>query len=460
MTTATPSPSSFRDPSGFIFSVGGVIYRQINVACRGDFDALISSGLYDELTKAGLLVSHAEVDPATRMSDAAYKVIRPERIPFISYPYEWSFSQFRAAALCTLDIQKRAVARGMSLKDCSAYNIQFVGHRPVFIDTLSFEKYREGEPWVAYRQFCQHFLAPLALMAHVDVRLSSLLRSCIDGIPLDLTARLLPHRSVLDLSLLMHIHAHAKSQRAYAGKRVSAKGHHVGKMAFLGIVDSLESAVRKLRWKPGTTEWGDYYAATNYSEGGVEAKKGIVAGYVRETSPGTVWDLGGNTGLFSRVAAETGARVVSFDVDPLAVERNYQQAVKEKNTSVLPLVLDLTNPSPAIGWDHSERASLLDRGPADMAMALALIHHLAISNNVPLDRIAAFLARCCRWLIIEFVPKSDSQVQRLLASRVDIFPQYTQDDFERVFAGHFATLKKTPVADSERMLYLLERTSR
>ncbi|MCX6840726.1 MAG: SAM-dependent methyltransferase [candidate division WOR-3 bacterium] len=385
-----------------------------------------------------------------------FKVIAPDVIPFVSYPYEWSFSQLRDAALATLSVEKSALGHGMSLKDASAYNIQFRACRPVLIDTLSFEEYREGEPWVAYRQYCQHFLAPLALMSHTDVRLGQLMRVNIDGIPLDLASRLLPGKTKLVLGLATHIHLHAQAQRRYADKPVKPAGRRMSRMAFLGLIDSLESTTRKFEWKPQGTEWGNYYDATNYSDASLDHKRQVVADYMARLNPKTVWDLGANTGLFSRIAADRGIPTVAFDIDPAAVELNYLDCRKRDEKNMLPLLIDLTNPSPGIGWQNHERQSLIERGPCDTALALALIHHLAIGNNLPFDRIVDFLAGICRTLVIEFVPKTDSQVQRLLATREDIFPGYTKEGFEQAFSARFAVLASSPVRDSERTIYLME----
>jgi SAM-dependent methyltransferase len=453
--------SSFRDPSGFLFLREGELYRQVNQYYREDYDLLISSGLYSALTEARLLVPHREVEIPPEDHGAAYKVIKPEPVPFISYPYEWSFSQLRDAALATLAIQKRALAAGMILKDASAYNIQFIGPRPVFIDTLSFARYREGEPWVAYRQFCQHFLAPLALMSRRDIRLGGLLRLHIDGVPLDLASSLLPRKTRFSFSLLSHIHLHARSQARHADDagegivKTIKEQRKVSKLAFRGIIDSLESAVKKLSWKPGGTEWGEYYGATNYTPAAREDKKKRVAEYLSRLSPKLVWDLGANTGIYSRLAVERGAYTVASDIDPAAVEKNYLRARAEKEENILPLLLDLTNPSPGIGWAHRERTALLERGPADAVLALALVHHLAISNNLPFFKIAEFLKQAGRDLIIEFIPKEDSQVRRLLASREDIFPDYHRESFERVFSAYFKIEDRARIADSERTIYLM-----
>jgi hypothetical protein len=448
--------ASFRDPSGFLFTDNGILYRQINRVYANDYTRLMDSGLYDKLIKAGLLIPHVEADQLPAESDSVFKVIQPERVPFISYPYEWSFSQLKDAALATLNIQKRALKLDMSLKDASAYNIQFVRGKATLIDTLSFEMYKEGQPWVAYKQFCQHFLAPLVLMAYRDVRLSQLLRVYIDGVPLDLASDLLPAKTKLNFGLLTHIHIHAGAQKRYSDKVVTPRKSGMNKQALTGLIESLESTIKKLVWKPAGTEWGDYYENTNYTDSAFEHKKQLVHEWSLENKPVLVWDLGGNTGVFSREAAASGAFTVSFDIDPAAVEQNYRTVRTKKEQNILPLVLDLTNPSPAIGWDNQERDSFGARGPVDMALALAVIHHLAISNNVPLPRLADFFAACCTWLVIEFVPKSDSQVQKLLASREDIFPNYNRDGFEAAFSASFTIHKSELVRDSERRLYLME----
>jgi hypothetical protein len=454
--------ASFRDPSGFLFSRDGVLYRQVNRKYEQEYARLMESGLYEKLIKAGLLVPHVEVDQPTMefetvpLGAAGYKVIQPERVPFISYPYEWSFGQLKDAALATLSIQRRALKLGMSLKDASAYNIQFVRGKPTLIDTLSFEFYKEGQPWVAYRQFCQHFLAPLALMALKDVRLSQLLRVYIDGVPLDLASELLPSTTRFNFGLLTHIHLHAGAQKKYAGEDIKSRRGSMSRQAMDGLIESLISTVRRLDWRPGGTEWGNYYEITNYSDSAFEHKKQLVGEWTRRLQPEQVWDLGANNGVFSRVAAETGTQVISFDIDPAAVEQNYRQVKAEKNEMLLPLLLDLTNPSPAIGWANRERDSFGERGPVDMALALAVIHHLAISNNVPLPQLADFFAQTAKWLVIEFVPKTDSQVQKLLASREDIFRAYTREGFEAAFKTRFQIHEAINVQESERVLYLME----
>jgi hypothetical protein len=459
MKTRISLGASFRDPGGFLFKRAGVLYRQVNQVSAGDYSRLMESGLYAKLVKAGLLIPHTESDIRPEDEDRSYKVICPELVPFISYPYEWSFGQLKDAALTTLSIQKRALKSGMFLKDASAYNIQFYKGKPVLIDTLSFETYQEGEPWVAYRQFCQHFLSPLALMAYVDVRLNQLLRIYIDGVPLDLASQLLPGRTRWNLGLSTHIHLHSSAQKRYADVAIKEvrHGRKMSQDALLALVETLRNTIRGLEWKPTGTEWADYYSANNYSGHAFEHKQVLVEDWLSKIAPKTIWDLGANTGIFSRIAAGTGAYVISSDIDPAAVELNYRQVKENNHVNILPLVLDLANPSPALGWQNRERDSFLQRGPADVALALALVHHLAISNNVPLDQVAEFFAGCGEWLIVEFVPKSDSQVQKLLRSRVDIFAEYTRPGFESAFGKWFVIQSSSAVRESERWLYLMKR---
>ena len=417
----------------------------------------MNSGLYEALVNDELLIPHQEVDIEGARPDRAYKIIKPELIPFISYPYEWSFTQLKNAALTTLQVQKKALDFGMSLKDCSAYNIQFRQCKPVLIESLSFEIYRQGEPWVAYRQFCQHFLAPLALMSYKDIRLNQLLRIYIDGIPLDLASSLLKFRTYFRFSLLSHIHLHAKSQKYYADRAVNKSSRKITKLSFQGLIDNLESTVKKLSWEPKHTEWAHYYEETNYSPDALQHKKEVIKEFMEAINPKSVWDLGANVGIFSRIAGNKGIQTLSFDIDPAAVEKNYLECLKSGEKNILPLLIDLTNPSHSTGWENSERMSLLERGPADMAFALALIHHLAISNNLPISRIADFFDRICNFLIIEFVPKSDSQVQRLLLTRKDIFPDYNQQIFENEFKRYFNIKDSSEIRDSERILYLMQK---
>lgn len=449
--------ASFRDPSGFMFVEGSEIFRQVNFFGKDNYDYFMEYGLYNALVKDSLIVTHEEVNNFEKTDPVKYKILKPHKIPFISYPYEWSFSQLKDAALLTLEIQKKSLDFNMSLKDASVYNIQFIDNTPIFIDTLSFEKYEEGSPWVAYGQFCRHFLAPLTLMAFTDIRLNNLLVNYIDGIPLDLASKLIPKSTYLSFPVLSHIHFHAKSQKQYSDKKVSIKAGAISKFQTLSLIDNLESFIKKLEMKNYKTEWAMYYDFTNYSDDSFEHKKVIISDFIDKLNIKSLWDIGSNTGIFTRIPSSKGIKTLSMDIDPMAVETNYLNSKKNNDDNILPLLLDITNPSPGIGWGNKERNSLIERGPVDCIMALALIHHLAISNNLGFHLIAELFSNLCNHLIIEFVPKEDSQVQKLLFTRKDIFPNYNNEYFKEVFGSYFNIVEEIQVKDSSRVLYLMTK---
>ncbi len=460
MERVNDHPSSFRDPSGSIFLLNNEIYRRVNPCYRENYEQLIDSGLYTKLISSDLLIQHDEVPESIIEKNNSYKIIKPKLIRWISYPFEWSFSQLKDAALTTLEIEKIALEYGMTLKDASGYNIQFIDDKAVFIDTLSFEKYKEGKPWTAYGQFCRHFLAPLALMNYVDIRLNQLLRTNIDGIPLDLASMLLPKKTFLNSGILSHIHFHSKFQQKYQGNQKVSPTQYSGKfnkIAMLGLLDNLESTINNIKWKSTETAWGDYYRNNNYSEQAFDIKKKIVEEFIEKVKPTSLWDLGANEGVFSQLASEKGIPTIAFDIDPFAVETNYRNIKTNHKKNQLPLLMDLTNPTTGFGWAGNERQGLNDRGPVDMILALAILHHLVIANNIPMIKVMEYFSSLGNWLIIEFVPKTDHQVQRLLSFREDIFIDYTQENFESVFSNKFEIIDRIPIPDTQRILYLLRK---
>jgi hypothetical protein len=451
--------SSFRDPAGFVFKWQDEIYRQVNQFGREDYDYLVQSGLYDRLVSKGYLIPHQEIAAPSPAPDISYKILKPEKVPFISYPYEWSFSQLQDAAALTLRIQKHALKAGLSLKDSSAYNIQFLRGKPIFIDTLSFEKYQEGSPWAAYRQYCQQFLAPLAVMHYTNTYIANLLRVYLDGLPLPVASQMLPARARLNFGCLLHIFLHASSIQRYTHETnpENIRKRSLSKTNLLGLIDSLSSITSQLKWRPSKTSWGDYDPLESYSETGKADKSRLVEKYISIAQPGCTWDLGANQGVFSRISSEYGALTIAIDSDPVAVERHYQQCRQTTDANLLPLVIDLTNPSPASGWQAHERLSLFERGPADLVLALALEHHLVIGNNVPFPSLAEFFSKIGNWLVIEFIPKSDPQVQRMLLYRKDIFPDYHLEKFEEAFKQYFGIMHAEKIQDSERSLFLMKK---
>lgn len=454
-------PASYKDKDGFVVLIGEQCYRVISHEYLPTYRKLLDSGLYQQLTNKALLVSHQETNQHTH---AGALMLLPQQIPFISYPYEWSFSQLKDAALLTLDIQLMALESGMSLKDASAFNVQFIGATPIFIDTTSFEQLDLTLPWKAYGQFCRHFLAPLSLMAHTDLRLGALLASNLDGIPLDLCSSLLPLSTRFKLGLLTHIHGHAKAVSRYQhqNKEVVPSERKFTVTGLKAIVKHLRSTVEALKSKAQKTTWDDYYQDNNnYTSTSFEAKRVKLREWFQQLQPdlSMIWDIGANDGTFSRIAAREGISVVAMDIDPNAVEANYIKLKEDPfRQQVLPLVVDLANPSTARGWAGKERDSIFNRKQPDLVMGLALIHHLAIGLNLPLKRIAEFWADNTRkYAIVEFVNPEDSQVEKLLRNRKGQFPDYHQHCFEEAF-GHFFSIKSMfEIPEARRVLYLMEK---
>lgn len=445
--------SSFRDPSGFIYQEDGEIYRKINHIYKNDYDILINSGLYDKLISKKLMLPFSEI---TSKDTQAYKIIKPEKINFISYPYEWSFSQYKDAALLTLKIQKLALLHKMTLKDASAYNVQFHNGKPVFIDHLSFTQLDESKPWQGYKQFCQHFLAPITLMAKKDINLSNLMKNYIDGIPLDLASKLLP--KFTNIGIITNIHMNAFFQNMYSSsQKEKSTIKNMNFQRHITLIEGLYQTIQDLKNPHIETEWGEYYKSTNYSDKSFAEKENTIKQFVKQLQNiNMIWDLGANNGHFTKIASDNKIFSIAFDIDPIAVEKNYNAIKKEQQTNILPLVFDLLNPSPAIGWANKERENINNRSKPDLVMALALIHHLSISNNIPFDYIASYLKNLSPYLIIEFVDKQDSQVQKLLTSRDDIFPWYNQTQFEDTFKKYYNIIQKHNISNTQRTLYLLK----
>lgn len=449
--------ASFRDPAGHVFVQDGTLKRVVTAHGERDYRQLIASGLYERLVRESLLVPHEE-ERGPRDTDVA-AVLVPERIPYISYPYEWSFGQLRDAALLTLRIQQLAMEHGLGLKDASAFNVQFRGASPVFIDTLSFEA-NDGGPWVAYDQFCRHFVAPLLLMKHVAPDFNRFWKGALDGFSLELASTLLPRRTWLQPGPLLHVHVHARMQRRYAaadGRAPGAPGPAQApgrKDRKPALVESLRGLVEGLEPARTETEWLRYYEekSAHYSSAAEASKRRSVDALVRRLAPRLVYDLGGNVGAYARLATEAGAYTVCFDLDPLCVHANHARARRDDDRRMLPLLLDLTNPTPALGVGLRERDSVLDRGRADLAMALALVHHLRITGNVPLRQIAELLSRLGRVVLLEWVPKSDPMAQALLRSRKDTFHDYTDEGLSSALDPFFTIEETVAVADTQRVL--------
>ena len=446
--------SSFRDPDGFVFTdKNNTVYRQLNQSYKEHYFNLMSSGLYDQLVKQNDLVSHQEVDEVIAEKTSHYKTLLPQQISFISYPYEWCFDQLRDAAILTLNILKQSLKHEMILKDATPFNIQFDKGKPIFIDTTSFEKYEEGKPWVAYRQFCQCFLAPLLLSHYLGSDLNKLFIVYPDGIPLKIVSKILPIRSYFKLSVLLHIHF----QAGYKQQISTGKKYVMPKNRLLALIDNLDSLVKGLSYKNETVGWSNYYEKDVISKEYVEIKERIIEDVINKIEVKTALDIGANNGRFSQLLSKKNIEVVASDFDTACIADLYSNVKLTINTTIYPIVLDFAIPSPSIGWENNERLSFLNRAKFDLTLALAIIHHLAIERNVPLYKIAKTFSLIGKYLIIEFIPKSDPKVQLLLQNRKDVFIDYDEENFEKQFGLFYILKSKENVKGTDRIIYFFER---
>lgn len=458
MNSHRPHSSSFRDPSGYVFIENDEVKRVINPIYFKQYEALKSSGFYDYLIKNALLVPHKEI-----ASSKDQIVLKAEQIPFVTYPYEWSFNMYKEAALLTLKLQKIAVEKGFSLKDATAFNVTFFKGKAVFIDTLSFDFYEENSPWRAYKQFVMHFLGPLLLAKHYGSESLGFLKQFIDGVPLHMVSQMLPLLTKFNPTVLTNIHLLAKSEAKYHEEsRSEATSATLSKKGLLNIVESLYGFIKNLKLKEAS-EWANYYDKINYSDNAFDHKASVINEWISNLKPETLIDVGGNDGTFVRKLRFAPKQSLVCDVDNNAIDINYAQVKRHKETSIIPFVLDVLQPSPAIGLNNKERQSFLDRIAAfkpNVTMALALIHHMSITGNVPFSMSAEFFAYFSENLIIEFPKRNDSWVERLLKSKVDFeahFVFYNQENFENAYLNLFNLVERIPIKDSNRIIYFLKR---
>jgi ribosomal protein L11 methylase PrmA len=472
-TAPAMDAGSFRDPSGTVIAADGRVFRTIEVPAWEHADAVWSSGVLERLMASGQIIRTWPIEladaPAGLMDGlpaAPRRLVEHERIPFVSYPYEWPFSLLKRAALHHLDLHLALLGSGFTLSDASAYNIQFRGPRPVFIDVLSLRRYTEGEYWAGYRQFCEQFLNPLLLGALRGIPHAAWFRGTLEGIPVEDLARVLPLRARFSWRVYLHVVLHARmtasgrsaNGSANASASTSAKRRPMSKSALTWMLTSLRRWIAGLTPRGvGETVWGDYAHNTSYAPGETEAKRACVARYVERRKPVEVMDLGCNTGDYSEVALDAGAeRVVGFDVDQGALEGAVARA-DARRLDFLPLLFDALNPSPNQGWAQRERKGFQERAKADGLLALAFLHHVVIGRNVPLPQAVAWLAALAPSGVVEFVPKPDPMVQRMLAQREDIFPSYHIDAFRHELGRWARVVREDVVSSSGRTLFEYQR---
>ena len=450
-------PGSFRDPSGFVYFEKNRVFRAIHNSYGENYNFLMSSGLYENLAEKHLLVKHTLSEQ--EKTENICHILEVERIFPISYPFEWSFSQLRDAAILTLKIQKISVEYGMLLKDATPYNVQFQNNSPIFIDTLSFEKIIDGNhAWKAYKQFCEMFLSPLCLMSYKDPSLNKLLIPFLDGIPLSITNKLLPLKKKLSPTVFTNlvlpnlISSQLTSEGSTTEKIISKRQH-------LNIIEQLLNFVRKMKIIKEDSEWGEYnFETVSEKKDYVKDKEETIESMLKDVKHNVVWDIGSNDGYYSRKVSDlTNGHVMSIDIDWKCVEKNYLINQRKKINNVTPILADLSNPSPGIGWMNQERSPIYSRiGEPGLICLFAVIHHI-INRNVPIDFIIDFIAKSSKNVLIEYVPLSDPKSQIIFASRGDEFTYPSQEEFEEKVSSQFNVVEKKKLAQTDRILFLLEK---
>jgi hypothetical protein len=455
--------ASFRDPEGRVFAHAGGIFRTLSPAALRRMQRLEADGILDGLTREGLIVDSRLVRAAEAGLDVGRvgdTVMRHARVPFLTYPYEWSFGMLREAALLTLDVAARCLEHGYMLKDATAYNVAWIGGRMRFLDVLSIDHERPGRPWQAYGQFCREFLFPLMLTAYKGIEFQAWLRGSLAGLGPREFARLLGARDLFRRGVLRHVMLQAMLDRDFADRHVrldEAVGRApLPKGAVGRTIAGLRRVVASLAYRPRGATWSDYAGSAPYDPSQARRKQEFVRQGLARLRPASVADLGANVGEYSRIAAESADLVVAADLDPSCVDRLYASVAADRSLSkVVPMVQDFTNPSPGVGWNLGERKGFFDRLRADFFLALALVHHLCVGANVPVAWFAAFLRRVAPAGVVEWVDKSDPMVARMLANRADVFPDYAREAFEAELGRHFRVAASETLSDGRRRLYLV-----
>ena len=457
---------SYRDRDGRVFyGKSGDVYRALSPRALAEWNAVRATRFFSHAMSAGQIVRTDEIEPSDveiEIDGSAWAgVLRHETIPFVSYPYEWTFGMLKDAALLHLELLDAALDENVTLKDGTAYNVQFVGTRPVFIDVASFERLAPGQPWAGYRQFCRTFLYPLFMQGYKNVDFRPWLRGCLDGVSPADCAGLMSLGDLIRPGVLTHVMLHARfeSDRFVKASNLQQALPRAGfnKALIKNNVARLARIIRRLNWKTPGSKWSSYTECNTYSENDKARKEAFVRGAVASRPVRLAWDLGCNTGDYSRIAAENADCVVAMDGDHLAVEKLYQSLRTQPGgaggAKILPLVSNIADPSPNLGWRGQERKSLVERGRPELTLCLALVHHLVIDAGIPLRDLLAWLAGLGTTLVIEFVAKSDPMVQLLLRNRRDPVVDYELEYFERCLNELFQVSRSETLDSGTRTLY-------
>ena len=462
-------PGSFRDRNGRVYYFENEIIRGLSQNALENWQELAKASFFRQFTENGSIVQTQLTQPdATYVNSltlakpwAAY--LQHEKIPFITYPYEWCFSMLKDAAILQLELLLAALQEDMILKDSSSYNFQWRGNKPVFIDIPSFEKLQPNEPWVGYRQFCQLFLYPLMLQAYKNVPFQPWLRGAIDGIKPDELCNVMSKFDLLRPGVLLHVYLQKKLQQRHESttKNIKSELRDAGfsKELIVNNGKKLLKLVNNLSWKKIKSEWSDYTQFHSYTDKDHTAKKEFIEKVSCLRHRRLVWDIGSNTGEFSMLVAKHADCVVAMDSDHLAIEKLYQVLHSHRANNILPIIINLADASPNLGWQGLERKSITDRGLPDLTLCLALIHHIVIGANIPMAEFIQWLAKLDSAIVIEFVTKDDEMVKTLLLNKEDNYAEYELENFRRILSQYFNIQHEVMLTSKSRILFYAEQNS-
>ena len=460
MSLLTQDSGSFRDPLSKVFVGNGKVVRAFTFQGAADIEAVWSKKSIQSALSSGQLIQSDIVDVSSVGLAAPWTLAMTHPlVPFISYPYEWTFSMLKDAALLQLDITRAALADGVGVKDATPYNVQFLGSRAQFIDAGSFEKRRKGDPWYGYKQFCEMYLYPLMMQGYLGVGFQQFLRGAVNGISPDMMRKLLPG-SVRHprKGRFTHVVLHAAAQNRFADsnndvKKEAAKAG-MNAQVLEATMKKLTKLVNSISLGDKKSLWSEYSERGHYIESSLDEKQKFVRDAVASAPRKQVWDIGCNDGVFSRIASAHSDYVVAMDADPLVIDRLYNVLKAEKNEKILPLYVDLTDSGGGVGWRGQERPGIFNRGNPDIVMALAVIHHMAITFNVPVASQLDMLRDLTPELIIEMPHADDPMVRKLLTNkRAGIHDDFNLDEFERLLSERFTVKSKMLLSSGTRTLF-------
>lgn len=450
-------PISYRDPSGFLVDHGEYYLRYIDSSYKENYRLLIDSGLYAALTNSGLIIEHIEKELDAKEAELYYKILKPRKVKFVSFPTEWCSREWKKVTLAYLKINLIALEYGMILKDATPYNFCIESGRPILLDTLSFKKFTDGDSWDSYKQFCQMLLAPTAIYSFTNFDIQKSILFSNEGVDLKLVSKLLPLKTWFHFSTLLHLHLHS----FYTKRKFSARSTYnfFSKEKLVVLQKMLYRSIRKWKIAVKKSPWNNYYINDIESVEYLHKKEEYVTSVLRKKLSKRIIDLGANNGRFSTLASLLGSDVVSIESDELSISDLITEIDKHKYKNIATVFADITSPTPASGWMNEEHRSLLDRlGKADIVFGLALIHHLCIAKNLPLSFVAAlFNQLSSRFALLEFIPKTDAKVVQLLSSREDVFNDYSEENFIQSFSFFFNLEEVIEISGTQRKLFLWEK---